>query len=51
LCPTLSEAPDEIRHLRDLLPVDDEPWLESVKGEGYSIVECGKPRTLFRTIS
>jgi hypothetical protein len=30
----LIEAADEIRHLRDLLPVDDQTWLEGVKPEG-----------------
>jgi hypothetical protein len=30
----LIEAADEIRHLPDLLPVDDRRWLESVKPEG-----------------
>jgi hypothetical protein len=30
----LIEAADEIRHLRDLLPVDDETWLEGVKLNG-----------------
>jgi len=30
----LIEAADEIRHLRDLLPVDGETWLEGVKPEG-----------------
>jgi len=28
------EAADEIRHLRDLLPVDDATWLQGVKPEG-----------------
>ena len=30
----LIEAADEIRHLRDLLPVDDRTWLEGVKPQG-----------------
>lgn len=30
----LIEAADEIRHLRELLPVDGQTWLEGVKPEG-----------------
>ena len=30
----LIEAADEIRHLRDLLPVDDQMWLEGIKPAG-----------------
>ena len=30
----LIEAADEIRHLREIMPIDDQTWLEGVKPEG-----------------